>query len=115
MRTPQFLLAMAIAMAAANAAHAQSMVYGMGTVACGDYSGFRSQNPGMFSAAQAWTTGYLTAMTQQLRVDDLLRGIDINGAMKWLDNYCAKNSLENYFTANSQLVIYLARRQGQGN
>jgi hypothetical protein len=111
MRIGRFVLSMAIIMLASSTALAQSVVYGMGNVSCGTYSGFRSQDPAMYSAAQTWTTGYLTAMAQQLRIPDLLGGTDLAGASGWLDNYCAQNPVELYYTANYQLVLLLGRRQ----
>jgi hypothetical protein len=69
----------------------------------------------MYESAHTWTTGYLTAMAQQLKIADLLEGTDFNGAAVWLDNYCAQNPVESYYVANYQLLIYLGRRHFQNN
>jgi hypothetical protein len=69
----------------------------------------------MYSAAHTWTTGYLSAMTQQLDIEDLLGGTDLGGAIGWLDNYCAQNPIASYQMANYQLVIFLGRRQVHNN
>ena len=98
-----------------SASNAQSMVYGGGNASCGTYISYKNQDAVLYGAAQTWTTGYLTAMGQQLRIADLLAGTDLNGVTAWLDNYCAQNPIESYYTANYQLVIFLARRQAHSN
>lgn len=114
MRIAQLVGAVVIAMTVAGAVFAQSTVYGIGNNSCGTYLGFKTTNQTMYKAEQTWTTGYLTAMAQQLHVRDLLAGTDLGGATAWLDNWCAQNPIETYYRANYQLVIFLARRLGQG-
>jgi hypothetical protein len=114
MRIAQMLIAAVVATATSSAALAQPTVYGGGNVSCGTYSTYKVQDLLMYTASTTWTMGYLTAMSQQLQID-LLKGTDLNGAIAWLDNYCAQNPIELYVTANYQLVLFLGRRQKNSN
>jgi hypothetical protein len=89
---------------------ADPYVYGFGNTSCVNYLNFKSQNNDLYEAAKTWTTGYLTAMGQQLRIEDLLAGTDMNGAARWLDDYCAQNPGDRFVVANHELVMFLVRR-----
>ena len=78
--------------------------------ACSDYVGFKAANRDLYEAAKTWTTGYLTAMAEELRVNDLLAGTDMNAAAAWLDSYCAKNPADRFYVANHRLAMFLAQR-----
>jgi hypothetical protein len=89
---------------------AQHFVYGFGNASCSEYVGFKGANQDLYEAAKTWTTSCLTAIAQQLRVDDLLAGTDMDGAAAWLDSYCAQNPADRFYVANYRLAMYLVQR-----
>jgi hypothetical protein len=91
-------------------AFAGSEVYGFGNMTCAEYVNVKTHNRDLYEAAKTWTTGYLTAMGQQLAVNDLLAGTDMDGAADWLLHYCEKNPADRFYAANYQLVLFLQAR-----
>jgi hypothetical protein len=89
---------------------AGSEVYGFGNMTCAEYLTVKVQNSDLYESAKTWTTGYLTAMGQQLAVKDLLAGTDMNGAADWLARYCEQNPADRFYTANYRLVMFLQAR-----
>jgi hypothetical protein len=110
MKIATALVVLWMAIPGAGEVFAQSYVYGFGNASCSDYLGFKAADRNLYEAAKTWTTGYLTAMGQQLRVADLLAGTDMNGAAAWLDNYCTQNPADRFHVANYRLTMYLAGR-----
>jgi hypothetical protein len=110
MRIASAIVALWIAIPGWSEAFAQHFVYGFGNASCGEYVGFKNANRDLYEAAKTWTTGYLTAMAQQLKVDDLLAGTDMNGAAAWLDSYCAQNPGDKFYDANHRLAVFLEQR-----
>jgi hypothetical protein len=110
MRLVRVLVALWAAIPGCADGLADDYVYGFGNVACGEYLGFRAGDRSLYEAAKTWTTGYLTAMAEQFGKQDLLAGMDMNGAAAWLDGYCAQNPADRFYVASHQLAIFLARR-----
>ncbi len=103
-------VAIVLLMMNVNSALAQAAVYGLGTTSCGYYLQKKATQP--FTVGyEAWTTGYLSAMAQQLQIKDFLSGTDLDGAMVWIDNYCQQNPVESFYDANYKLTIFLGHRQ----
>jgi hypothetical protein len=74
-----------LVLATGTSAGAEPFVYGFGNVTCDTYLGFKRENQSLYEGAKTWTTGYLTAMGQELKIEDLLAGSDMNGAAAWLN------------------------------
>jgi hypothetical protein len=98
-----------LVLATSTIAAAEPFVYGFGNVTCDTYLGFQRENQSLYEGAKTWTTGYLTAMGQELKIADLLAGSDMNDAAAWLTSYCSQHRDDKFSAANGQLVNFLTR------
>jgi hypothetical protein len=72
-----------------------------------------SADIGLASQA-AWVSGFLSAFDYYASESgNVGNGIDGNGILVWIDNYCAAHPLDSIATATIALVTELSQRGGQ--
>jgi len=90
----------------AATARADFMTMGSGTGSCGSWTADRQPSgsgtaggAGTFLKEQ-WVLGFLSGVGfVHERGDDPLRGMDVQGVLAWIDNYCRAHPIEPISTA----------------
>jgi hypothetical protein len=67
------------------------------------------------SSQIAWVLGFVSAFNYygSATAPDIAGGIDTNGVLAWIDNYCTTHPLDSIATATIELVSELSKRAGQ--
>jgi len=61
-----------------------------------------------------WVSGFISAFNYYTSSSgNVSNGIDANGIMAWVDNYCAAHPLDTIATATIELVSDLSKKAGQ--
>lgn len=102
------LLAQSQAASALINDNGQSMILGLGINSCGSWTeNKRTDNLSNYTERQ-WLLGYVTAFNTWGPGDEnISSGIDNNGLLAWVDNYCAANPLQTIGNAAEALVVTL--------
>jgi hypothetical protein len=97
------------AQAAQVAQAGQVAVYGPGVLSCGR---FLTDYQGGSTAYTSWVTGYLSAYNDYspTKTFSILHNADIDGAMRWIVNYCSSHPLDSFHNAAGSLVRELGRQ-----
>jgi hypothetical protein len=106
-------LGLAITAALTGGASAEDkIVYGAGTITCGEWQQYRSSgNKPASYQAQAWIDGYLSGSNASGDGPDFLAPKPTSIAYYvWIDNYCAQNPLNPLLQAVFKLEKELASR-----
>jgi hypothetical protein len=88
------------------------MTLGPGANSCGTWVSERRQDSLVSLQIQTWVLGFLTAYNEFVATDgQISRGVDVQGLMGWIDNYCQAHPLEDVESASVHLVLELKRRK----
>jgi hypothetical protein len=89
---------------------ANSIVIGAGVESCGTWTNSERNNTNSFR--HEWVMGYVSSYNfYSLTVSsDVSQGIDPNGLIAWITNYCTANPLNQIATATIHLIEELRRR-----
>ena len=104
------------------------LVRGDGKVSCGAWTKAQAHRPPIgadglmpvtfadmdLASQMSWVSGFLTAFDYYgSGSGDVANGIDANGILVWIDNYCSADPLDNIVTATVALVSELSKRASQ--
>ena len=85
---------------------------GVGNASCGQWTQSRRETTDdQWLAYMSWVQGFLAAYYE---THDVTRGIDANGLVGWIDNFCQRHPLENIAFAAQQLISELKSRGRYG-
>ena len=85
-----------------------------GAASCGTYLEARLQRGRDESAFKSWLEGYITAVNESLsHTYDIRGGVDLEGLLGWLDNYCKANPTQQFAEASDELIGYLYPKRTQ--
>lgn len=97
-----------------RSAHAQFMVHGVGTKSCGEFirvmDHYESDDSDRVDRLMmiSWVDGFLTHYNgASADTVDILGGTDIEGATRWLYNYCRSHPITSLSNATQALVLAL--------
>jgi hypothetical protein len=110
------LVALALAVAPANPHAGEAYVQGLGNLSCGRWTAEQPSEPHsmMRVALITWLGGYISGYNFR-RGGNVLEGTDWDGALGWVDRYCAGHPLDTVSTAAGGLIIELNERRIQGH
>ncbi len=87
-------------------------VKGTGLKSCGAWVKNRKKDSSSSRVDTAWMNGFLSAYNRFVPGEkDVARGVDMEGWLAWIDNYCHDHPLKNYFKAAMSLIKHLNNRQ----
>jgi len=91
-------------------------IYGVGRQTCETYLEARKTGDYSEISYKNWISGYVTASNRSLENTYTLLGEnDFQGALAWIDNYCAKNTKNSIYMAveNMRAVYYPKRKKSR--
>ena len=95
-------------------ADAQPIVYGLGISSCGYWTDNRQKSRHASELSQiSWVQGFLSAFNVYSGGADISEGIDANGILAWMDDYCMEHPFEPIAVASGALIKELQRRGAQ--
>jgi hypothetical protein len=84
---------------------------GIGNDSCGQWTQSRREIGYRWQGYVSWVQGFLTAINLFAdETHDVTRGIDSDGLVSWIDNFCQQHPLENIAFAAQQLLSELKSR-----
>jgi hypothetical protein len=112
-------IAVAAVLFAGSTAEGKLLV-GAGIQSCGTWRTQDRQSSSSIAVVQ-WVLGYISSANtfaprtyltpnEQEKVPDVLRGLDANAIITWMDNYCREHPLDQISTAASDLMMELLVR-----
>ncbi len=100
----RLLLASVMLVSIGASAHANT-IRGAGAVSCGTWTANRNDGQhGVDVIMLHWALGYLSAQSE-----DILKNIDANGILYWLDDVCKRNPTIQFSYA---LEVFMAQQLG---
>lgn len=90
-------LALLAAILCGGARAEDRVIFGAGTVSCGEWKDYRSHNDkASYFQLQAWVDGYLSGFNaaSEGTPDYLISQPSAKALYVWIDNYCAAHSLD---------------------
>jgi len=122
-RTLTTLAVIALLFSAGSAWKAEAGEYkvlGPGAQSCGTWTKKSNEDSWLHVQQTAWVLGYITAFntwgpfgvnsgTQV--VSDVSKGVDVDGILAWIDNWCRANPLDTVSWAAGQLMVELIKRK----
>lgn len=112
------LIALSLMATICNAAP-QFNVLGAGTASCGEWTKARKTRSHLEDMFVSWVQGFLTALNAVLAsrhlpgTADVSDGIDAEGLLAWIDNYCSQHPLDSIAKATLALNTELTVRAGK--
>ena len=107
MRTFVLYVAVAAALCAAPARAQSIHMIGAGVSTCGTWTADRKTPNSVLALSDGqWVLGFLTGVAITNHNADPLRGLDANGVLAWVDNYCQANPIKQIVDA--ALAFYRA-------
>jgi hypothetical protein len=95
-------------------AMAQASLIGASQQSCGSWTHERKNDSSMSYVYASWIVGYVSGLNATgvtvLKSPDLLKGIDGNAVIGWMDNYCRSHPLENLGDATVTLLAELSKK-----
>lgn len=83
-------------------------VHGQGNRSCGTFvTDF--QNSVSKSYYQTWLSGFISGANAYSASRDSLNSTDLEGATRWILNYCNRNPTKTFFAAAQELILFLAK------
>jgi hypothetical protein len=88
-------------------------VFGKGNESCGKWTQERRADDWATTVSESWMAGYVTAYNRWVAVTDgdITHGIDLDGLLAWIDNYCNQYPLNKVSTATESLMFSLEDRK----
>lgn len=87
----------------------QFMAWGLGKVSCATYTQ-EMRNPENAALYGQWIHGFITALNiHDKTVVDYTGGVDRNGLLAWLVQYCEKHPVEAFANATDSMIEYLVK------
>ena len=83
---------------------------GSGNDSCGTWTKESRQGGSLHYGNKQWVLGFVTAAQMFLR-RDLMRGLDNEGLLGWIDNHCRDNPTQTLTGASLSLVGFLDKRR----
>ena len=108
------LAALALAIAPPNSHAGGAAIQGLGLLSCGRWTTERAAQPAseMRVALTTWLGGYISGYNFR-GGGDILKGVDFDGAVAWVDNYCAAHPLDTVAYAAGGLIIDMDLRHAR--
>ena len=104
---PPFIFA-AVTSTAAEAQDHKVMIWGAGTISCGEFIKVVAKNPQNEVVFGQWLNGYISGRNFADRsVADYAAGLDRTALISWITNYCKDNPLDVFFNAAEALITEL--------
>lgn len=94
---------------ASGGAAAQGQIYGYGATSCGKFASYSKDNQEEY---MVWVSGYASSLSVQTGVK-YFNGIDAEGRLLWILNYCRAHPLENFVVATETLLLELDVKQSR--